>query len=119
MTASRARRSRSTFIGDHLAVVPFQRETPVQQKDGGERTGSYGGGFEPPITHQLAFLGFESGGAAVQQITRARSRSTSRARSRGTARTTRSTSPAWAPTRSLQIQNASQVGIAVGLERRR
>ena len=46
------------FMGEHEAVVPFQRETPVQQNDGGERTGSYGGGFESPIEHELAFLGF-------------------------------------------------------------
>lgn len=47
-----------TFMGDHEAVVPFQRETPVQIANGGN-AGSYGGGFEPPITHQLAFLGLE------------------------------------------------------------
>jgi DNA-binding beta-propeller fold protein YncE len=47
-----------TFMGDHEAVVPFQRETPVQIAIGGN-TGSYGGGFEPPVTHQLAFLGLE------------------------------------------------------------
>jgi DNA-binding beta-propeller fold protein YncE len=47
-----------TFMGDHEAVVPFQRETPVQIASGGN-TGSYGGGFEPPITHQLAFLGLD------------------------------------------------------------
>ena len=47
-----------TFLGDHEAVVPFQRETPVQIANGGN-TGSYGGGFEPPITHHLAFLGLE------------------------------------------------------------
>ena len=47
-----------TFMGDHEAVVPFQRETPVQIASGGN-AGSYGGGFEPPITHQLAFLGLE------------------------------------------------------------
>jgi DNA-binding beta-propeller fold protein YncE len=50
-----------TFMGEHEAVVPFQRETPVQTSEGMERTGSYGGGFEPPITHQLAFLGFDRG----------------------------------------------------------
>ena len=48
-----------TFLGDHQAVVPFQRETPVQIAGGAERTGSYGGGFEAPIQHQLAFLGFD------------------------------------------------------------
>ena len=47
-----------TFMGDHQAVVPYQRETPVQIASGGN-VGSYGGGFEPPITHQLAFLGLE------------------------------------------------------------
>ncbi|MEO8846121.1 MAG: c-type cytochrome [Kofleriaceae bacterium] len=47
-----------TFMGDHEAVVPFQRETPVQIASGGN-TGSYGGGFEPPVTHQLAFLGLD------------------------------------------------------------
>ncbi len=52
------------FMGNNEAVVPFQRETPVQQSDGGERTGSYGGGFEPPITHQLAFFGFGDSGNA-------------------------------------------------------
>jgi DNA-binding beta-propeller fold protein YncE len=45
-----------TFLGSSEAVIPFQRETPVQAMGGGENTGSYGGGFEPPITHQLAFL---------------------------------------------------------------
>lgn len=58
------------FMGEHEAVLPFQRETPVQASDGGERTGSYGGGFDPPVTHQLAFLGFERAGTtqAVAQI---------------------------------------------------
>jgi DNA-binding beta-propeller fold protein YncE len=45
-----------TFMGEHEAVLPFQREVPVQISNGAERTGSYGGGFEPPITHELAFL---------------------------------------------------------------
>ena len=45
-----------TFMGDHQAVVPFQRETPVQIA-GEARSSGYGGGFEPPIVHQLAFLG--------------------------------------------------------------
>jgi DNA-binding beta-propeller fold protein YncE len=48
-----------TFMGDHEAVVPFQRETPVQIAGGAERTGSYGGGFEAPVQHQLAFLGLD------------------------------------------------------------
>jgi len=52
-----------TFLGEHQAVVPFQREVPVQENDGAERTGSYGGGGggESPVTHQLAFFGFGDG----------------------------------------------------------
>jgi hypothetical protein len=50
-----------TFMGEHQAVVPFQREVPVQASETTERTGSYGGGAESPITHQVAFLGFEDG----------------------------------------------------------
>jgi sugar lactone lactonase YvrE len=49
------------FLGEHQAVVPFQREIPVQENDGAERTSSYGGGAESPLTHQLAFLGFGDG----------------------------------------------------------
>ncbi|NVB77582.1 MAG: c-type cytochrome [Kofleriaceae bacterium] len=55
------------FMGEQQAIVPFQRETPVQQIGGGERTGSYGGGFEPPISHQLAFLA--TNGERTSQIT--------------------------------------------------
>jgi sugar lactone lactonase YvrE len=47
-----------TFMSEQQAVVPFQRETPVQRRGGGERPSSYGGGLESPVTHQLAFLGF-------------------------------------------------------------
>jgi Cytochrome c len=51
-----------TFLGEHQAVVPFQREVPVQTTEGrSEVSGSYGGGVESPITHQLAFLGFGDG----------------------------------------------------------
>jgi DNA-binding beta-propeller fold protein YncE len=53
------------FMGEHLAVAPFQREVPVQENDGAERAGSYGGGAESPITHQLAFFRF--GGNEVEQ----------------------------------------------------
>ena len=55
-----------TFMGDHEAVVPFQAETPVQIASGGS-TGSYGGGFEPPVVHQLAFLGLDAD--RTQQVT--------------------------------------------------
>lgn len=55
------------FMGEQQALVPFQRETPVQAIGGGERTGSYGGGFEAPIQSQLAFLATD--GERTQQIT--------------------------------------------------
>ena len=100
-----------TFMGEHEAVVPFQRETPVQASDGGERTGSYGGGFEPPVTHQLAFLGFDKGGTkqAVATIAQHQPRAL-----------------AWDGAHDalyvagmgtdtlLQIKNASQISINVG-----
>src|SRR5262249_31212310 len=87
-------------------------ETPVQQRDGGENTGSYGGGFEPPITHQLAFLGF--GKDTPTQITAQISQHQPRA-------------VAWDSDHDalyiaglgtdsiLQVKNASQVGVAEGL----
>jgi DNA-binding beta-propeller fold protein YncE len=53
-----------TFMGDHQAIVPFQREVPVQRNDDVERAGSYGGGSEPPISHQLAFFRFGDGPTA-------------------------------------------------------
>lgn len=100
------------FMGEHQAVVPFQRETPVQQKDGNERSGSYGGGFESPIVHQLAFLSL--GGGHTGQITAQMSQHQPRA-------------IAWDQSHDalyvagmgtdsiLQIRNASQVGIVEGL----
>ncbi|MFT3698186.1 MAG: PQQ-binding-like beta-propeller repeat protein [Kofleriaceae bacterium] len=99
------------FMGDHEAVVPFQRETPVQIANGGN-TGSYGGGFEPPITHELAFLGLD------------------RERTTQVAATIAQHQPraiAWDGAHDalyvagmgtdsiLQVKNASQVGIAQGL----
>lgn len=101
-----------TFMGEHQAVVPFQRETPVQSRDGSENTGGYGGGFEPPVKQQLAFLGL--GKATPTQITATISQHQPRAM-------------AWDSTRDalyvvglgsdsiLQIKNASQVSIAQGL----
>ncbi|HEY5922840.1 MAG TPA: c-type cytochrome [Kofleriaceae bacterium] len=100
------------FLGDQEAVVPFQRETPVQAIGGGERTGSYGGGFEPPITHQLAFLGTNK--ERTNQIVATISQHQPRAL-------------AWDSSRDalyiaglgsdsiIQLKNASQVGIAEGI----
>jgi DNA-binding beta-propeller fold protein YncE len=44
------------FVGNGLALVPHQRSTPAQQLAGSERTGSYGGGFDPPIDHAITFI---------------------------------------------------------------
>jgi DNA-binding beta-propeller fold protein YncE len=100
------------FLGDQEAVVPFQRETPVQQIGGGENTGGYGGGFEPPISHQLAFLGTNK--ERTNQIVATISQHQPRAL-------------AWDSSRDalyiaglgsdsiIQLKNASQVGIAEGV----
>jgi sugar lactone lactonase YvrE len=47
------------FLGNEQAVVPFQRETPVQVTGSSERVGSYGGGEGPPVSHQVAFVGLD------------------------------------------------------------
>ncbi len=100
------------FMGASQAVVPFQRETPVQIAGGSERTGSYGGGFEPPVTHQVAFLGLD--GDTARQATLGIAQHQPRAL-------------AWDSTRDalyiaglgndtvLQIKNASQASLAEGL----
>jgi sugar lactone lactonase YvrE len=100
-----------TFLGNQLAVAPFQREVPVQDDAGTERVGSYGGGSESPIIHQLAFLRF--GGELTEQVTAAISQHQPRA-------------VAWDPARDalyvaglgsdsvLQIRNASQASIEAG-----
>jgi DNA-binding beta-propeller fold protein YncE len=100
------------FMGEQQALVPFQRETPVQAIGGGERTGSYGGGFEPPITSQLAFLATD--GERTQQVTAQVGQHQARAM-------------AWDAERDalyivglgsdsvLQLKNASQVTIAEGV----
>jgi hypothetical protein len=51
-----------TFMGDHLAAVPFQRTLPSVPH--GESSGSYGGSFEPPVSHHLAFVGDDRVSAA-------------------------------------------------------
>jgi cytochrome c553 len=106
------------FLGNQLAVAPFQREVPVQDHAGTERAGSYGGGSESPIVHQLAFLRFGdlpegSGSEPTEQVTAAISQHQPRA-------------VAWDPARDalyvaglgsdtvLQIRNASQASIEAG-----
>jgi DNA-binding beta-propeller fold protein YncE/mono/diheme cytochrome c family protein len=100
-----------TFLGERLAVTPFQREVPVQDSDGAERVGSYGGGAESPVTHQLAFFRF--GGGEPEQSTAVIEQHQPRAM-------------AWDPARDalyiagmgsdsiLQIKNASQASITLG-----
>lgn len=101
-----------TFMGAHEAVVPFQRETPVQIANGGN-TGSYGGGFEPPITHQLAFLAMN--GERTSQITATIGQHQPRALAWDSAHD--ALYIAGMGTDSiLQIKNASSVGIAEGLQ---
>ena len=103
-----------TFLGEHQAVVPFQREVPVQDNDGAERTGSYGGGSggESPLTHQLAFLGFGDG--YTEQVTAQIAQHQPRALAWDQAHD--ALYVAGLGTDSLvQIKNASQASIAVGL----
>jgi DNA-binding beta-propeller fold protein YncE len=100
-----------TFLGDHQAVVPFQRETPIQIQGAAERTGSYGGGFEPPVRTELAFL------AMAPDRTR---------QATATIGPNQPRALAWDGTRDalyiagigndsiIQIRNASQVGVAAG-----
>jgi DNA-binding beta-propeller fold protein YncE/cytochrome c553 len=102
-----------TFLGNGQAVVPFQRETPIQQKDGNENTGGYGGGFESPITHQLAFLGLGKDGH-TNQITAQIAQHQPHALTWDAGHD--ALYVAGLGTDSiLQIKNASQVGIAQGL----
>ncbi|HUJ63587.1 MAG TPA: c-type cytochrome [Kofleriaceae bacterium] len=100
------------FMGAHEAVVPFQRETPVQQIGAGERTGSYGGGFESPVTHQLAFLSLSGERTSQQVATIAQHQP----RALAWDRAHDALYVAGLGTDSiLQIRNASQVSIAEGL----
>jgi mono/diheme cytochrome c family protein len=44
----------ATYVGPRFAIAAFQADTPGGSFTGDE--GRYGGGFEPPIRYQLAFL---------------------------------------------------------------
>ncbi len=44
------------FVGNGLALVPHQRSTPTQDSLGAASSGSYGGGFDPPIEHTITFI---------------------------------------------------------------
>ena len=101
-----------TFLGEHQAVVPFQREVPVQQDDGSERTSSYGGGAESPLTHQLAFLGFGDG--RTEQTTAQIAQHQPRAIAWDQAHDALYVAGMGSDT-ILQLKNASQASIAAGL----
>ncbi len=100
-----------TFLGDRLAVAPFQREVPVQDNEGAERAGSYGGGSESPITHQLAFFGF--GGELTEQATAVISQHQPRAVAWDAARDALYVAGLGSDS-VVQIRNASQASIAAG-----
>jgi DNA-binding beta-propeller fold protein YncE len=100
------------FLGDQEAVVPFQRETPVQAIGGGENTGSYGGGFEPPITHQLAFLGTNK--ERTNQIVATIAQHQPRALAWDSAHDALYVAGLGSDS-IIQLKNASQVGIAEGV----
>lgn len=100
-----------TFLGNQLAVAPFQREVPVQDNEGTERVGSYGGGSESPITHQLAFFRF--GGELTEQATAVISPQQPRAVAWDAARDALYVAGLGTDT-VVQIRNASQASIAAG-----
>jgi DNA-binding beta-propeller fold protein YncE len=107
------------FMGNNEAVVPFQRETPVQQSDGSERSGSYGGGFEAPIQHELAFFGFGnsdgSRGEMPSQVLAQIAEHQPRAIAWDGKHDALYVAGLGTDT-VMQIQNASQMSIAAGLE---
>jgi DNA-binding beta-propeller fold protein YncE len=102
-----------TFMGSEQALVPFQRETPVQITGGGENTGGYGGGFESPVSHQLAFIGLGKGGY-TSQVTAQIAQHQPRALAWDGVHDALYVAGMGTDT-ILQIKNASQVGIAEGL----
>jgi DNA-binding beta-propeller fold protein YncE len=99
------------FMGNQQAIVPFQRETPVQAIGAGERTGSYGGGFEPPISHQLAFLA--TSGQRTVQVTASIGQHQPRALAWDAARDALYVAGLGGDS-VMQIKNASQQTIAYG-----
>jgi YVTN family beta-propeller protein len=100
-----------TFLGNQLAVAPFQRETPVQDNEGTERVGSYGGGAESPISHQLAFFRF--GPERTEQATAVISQHQPRAVAWDAARDALYVAGLGSDT-VIQIRNASQASVAAG-----
>jgi DNA-binding beta-propeller fold protein YncE len=102
-----------TFMGQDQAIVPFQRETPVQITGGGENTGGYGGGFESPVSHQLAFIGLGKGGN-TSQVTAQIAQHQPRALAWDGVHDALYVAGMGSDT-ILQIKNASQVGVGEGV----
>ncbi len=102
-----------TFMGKDQAIVPFQRETPVQISNGSENTGGYGGGSESPVTHQLAFIGLGKGGT-TSQVTAQIAQHQPRALAWDGIRDALYVAGMGTDT-ILQIKNASQVGLGEGV----
>ena len=100
-----------TFLGAHQAVVPFQREVPIQVNGGRVRPGSYGGGFEAPVPHQLAFIGL--GNRSVQSTAQIAQHQV-RALAWDSARDALYVAGLGSDS-ILQLRNASQTSIAGGL----
>ncbi|HEY5935300.1 MAG TPA: c-type cytochrome [Kofleriaceae bacterium] len=98
------------FMGD-LAVVPFQGARPTSPQEG-ESSGSYGGSFNPPISHHLAFIAPASGRQVSAEISVQQPRAL-----------------AWDGTRDrlyvagmgsdaiVEVQRASQIDLAVGFHK--
>src|SRR5262249_20411912 len=100
-----------TFLGAQQAVVPFQREVPVQENNGSERVSSYGGGTEAPITPQLAVLRVRNG--VTEQSTATIGLHQPRALAWDQAHDSLYVAGIGSDA-ILQIRNASQASIAVG-----
>ena len=101
-----------TFMGDHEAVVPFQRETPVQIASGGETPAATAAASS---RRSRTSSRSSASTASARSRPRRRSRSTSRARSRGTPSHDALYVAGMGTDTILQIKNASQVGIAEGV----
>jgi len=101
------------FMGTDQAIVPFQRETPVQISNGSENTGGYGGGFESPVSHQLAFINLGKSGT-TQQVVAQIAQHQPRALAWDGIHDALYVAGMGSDT-LLQIKNASQVGVAEGV----
>lgn len=101
------------FLGDAVAVVPFQGSRPVSPFTREVNTEGYGGSFEPPISHHVAFVALNSGRQVIAETAVQQPRAL-----------------AWDGTRDrlylagmgtdaiVEVKNASQVDAARGFDKR-